>query len=109
MSTSAKRLVAGSQLTAAAVVYYTAPTSTKAVIKSASIVNTTAGAVAATVYIVPAAGSPAAANTLISARSIAVNETYTCPELVNHVLGPGETLQALGLNLTFAVSGAEIV
>lgn len=101
MSTSAKRLAGAAAMTGALVTYYTAPAGTKAVIKSGSIANTTAGAVSATVTL--------AGLTLISASPIAAGETYTCPELVNHVLNPGDTIQGLGLALTFAVSGAEIV
>ena len=109
MTTTAKRLVAGSVLTGTAATYYTAPTGTRAVIKSAAIVNTTAGALAATVYLVPSAGAAAAANTLISGLSIAAGATYSCPELINHVLGSGDFIQAFGNGLTLIVSGAEIV
>ena len=105
MTTTAKRLVPGSVMTAASVAYYTAPLSTRAVIKSASIVNTTAGTISATVSIAGAA----AANTLISARPVAAGETYTCPEMINHALGAGDTLQGLGNRLTLMVSRAEIV
>lgn len=109
MTTTAKRLVSGSQLTGSAATYYTAPTLTKTIIKSAQLTNTTAGAVACTVYLVPSAGTAGATNTVISARSIAAGETYNCPELVNAVLEAGGTIQALGLNVTLTASGAEIV
>ncbi|MGE5621436.1 MAG: hypothetical protein ACM3VY_00265 [Candidatus Bathyarchaeota archaeon] len=109
MSTTAKRLVPGSAMTGVAATYYTAPANTRAVIKSAAIVNTTAGAVPATIYIVPSGGTAAAANTVINNRSVAANETYTCPELINQVLGAGDFIQGLGNGLTLIVSGAEIV
>lgn len=109
MTTTAKRLVPGSQLTASVATYYTAPTKTRAVIRSAQLVNTTGGAVAVTVYAVPSGASAGAANTLISARAVAAGESYSCPELVNTVLEEGGTLQALGLNVTLVVSGVEIV
>ena len=109
MTTTAKRLVSGSQLTGSAATYYTAPTLTKAVIKSAQLTNTTAGAVACTVYLIPSGGTAGATNTFISARSIAVGETYNCPELVNAVLEAGGFIQSLGLNVTLTVSGIEIV
>lgn len=109
MTTTVKRLVSGSQLTGSAATYYTAGTLTKAVIKSAQLTNTTAGAVACTVYVVPSGGTAGATNTLISARSIAVGETYNCPELINQVLEAGGFIQALGLNVTLTVSGVEIV
>lgn len=107
--TTARSLVPGSLLTGSAAVYYTAGTGVRAIIKSASVINTTGGTVAVTVYKVPNAGSPGASNTIISARNVAAGETYNCPELVNHVVDSGGTLQAFGSGLTFAVSGAEVV
>jgi len=108
MTTTARRLVAGSALTAAAAVYYTAPSNTNTIIKAASICNTTAGAVLATVYLVPSGGVAGATNAIINNLSIAANVTYTCPELVNQVIPPGATLQAFGLALTLIASGIEI-
>lgn len=109
MSVTPKVLVAGLQLTGASAIYYTAPTGKIATIKSASATNTTAGVVALTLYRVPKAGAAAAANTIISARNVAVGETYNCPELINKVLEAGDTIQAFGLNLSLDVSGAETV
>lgn len=109
MSLTLKRLVSGSQLTGAAATYYTAPTNTKATIKSAVLTNTTGGAVACTVYLVPSAGTAGATNTLISAYNVAAGAAYTCPELINMVIEAGGTIQALGLNVTLVVSGAEVV
>src|SRR5688572_13397474 len=108
MTVTAKALVQGSVLTGAAVSYYATPASARAVIKSATVCNTTAGAISVTVHIVPSAGAPAAANTLISARSVAAGASDNCPELVNKVLEPSSTLQALGSGLTLVVGGVEI-
>jgi hypothetical protein len=109
MTTTAKRLVAGSVLTGTAATYYTAPSSTRAVIKSATLANATGAPVTAVVYIVPAAGTAGAANTFIAGQVVAAGATYTCPELINHVIHPCETLQASGNGMSFGVSGAEIV
>ena len=106
MSTVPTVLVAGVQLTGAALPYATGSAGNRTTIKSASVTNTTAGVVALTVYRVPSGGTAGASNTVISARSIAVGETYNCPELVNKVLHAGDTIQAMGLNLSFDVSGA---
>jgi hypothetical protein len=111
MATTVKRLVNGSQLTASAATYYTAGANTKAVIKAASLVNTTAGAVTATVYLISSGGTAGATNTLISAKSIAAGETYNCPELVNHVLEAAGFIQALAGSataITLVVSGVEV-
>ena len=106
MSTVPTVLVAGVALTGSVATYYTAPTGNRVTVKSASVTNTTAGVVALTLYRVPSGGSAGATNTVISARNIAAGETYNCPELVNKVLHAGDTIQALGLNLSLDVSGA---
>lgn len=109
MTVTARRLVPGSQLTGAAAAYYTAPTNTRAVIKAATLTNTTAGAVAVTVYLVPSGGSAGATNVLISALNLAAGAAYACPELINQVIEAGGSLQAFGLNVTLVASGVEIV
>lgn len=81
---------------------------TKRVIAAAALVNTTAAAVAASVYLVPKDGTAAAANCLISARAIAPGETYFCPELINQGLNAGGTVQALGAGLTFRFAARDI-
>lgn len=106
MSTTPTVLVAGVALTGSAATYYTAPAGNRVTIKSASVTNTTGGVVSLTLYRVPSGGTAGATNTVISARSVAVNETYNCPELVNKVLHAGDTIQALGLSLSLDVSGA---
>jgi hypothetical protein len=99
-------IVAGQVLTATADPYATAGTGEVLTVKSASVCNTTAGVVALTVYRVPSGGSATAGNTLISARNIAVGETYNCPELINKALEAGDKLYAKGLGLSFDVTAA---
>ena len=108
MSTTLKRLVPGSQLTGAAVAYYTTPAAMRAVIRSALLVNTTGGAVVCTVHLVPSGGTAGATNCVISGYTLGNGQSYTCPELVNQVLEAGGMIQALGLNATLIVSGAEV-
>lgn len=99
----------GGALTGAAATQGTAvPTLTKRIIRSAAICNTTAGAIAATVYLVPSGGTAGSTNTYISARSIAPGETYSCPELINEGLNSGGFVQALGNGLTFKYTATDI-
>lgn len=93
---------------AAAVVGAAVPTSTKRVIVSADLVNTTAAPIDATIYMVPTAGAAAAANCVIQARTIAPKETYLCPELINQGMGAGGTVQGLGNGLSFRYSARDI-
>ena len=56
-------------------------------------------------------GSAAASNLVIDARTIAPDETYTCPELVGQVLEAGQfisTLASAATSLTIRCSGREI-
>ena len=95
-------------MTGSAATYYTTPNGTRTVIKKLPFVNTTGGAVMVTVYLVPSAGTAAAANTLTSARSIAAGETWSCPDAENMVLEAGGFIQAFGNGVTIMGSGIEI-
>ena len=109
MAVSPKRLIAGSQLTNAAATYYTA-TGVKARIDALVLSNTTAGAVTATVYLVPSGGSAGASNCILSARSLAAGESYVVPGAIGQWLEAGGTIQALaGANasITIVASGVE--
>jgi hypothetical protein len=100
----------GGLLTAAAVTQGSVvPALTRRVIKAATITNTTGGPLAATVYLVPNGGAAGAANTFISARSIAAGESYPCPELINQGLNTGGFVQALGNGLTFKFTAVDFV
>ena len=108
MAQTAKRLISGSQLTGSAATYYTAPANTTTIIKKLVLVNTTAGAVACTIYLIPSGGSAGATNTLTISRSIGINESWSCPEAENMVLAAGGFIQSLGLNVTIMASGIEV-
>jgi hypothetical protein len=62
MALSIKRLVPGSILTGSAAPYYTCPASKYAILKSVTLANTTAGAVSASLHLVPSGDSASAAN-----------------------------------------------
>lgn len=94
-------------LAAAIATVYTCPAGTKTVIHQASFCNSTAGVVALTVKVNPrTAGTD---RTVVSARNVAVGETYLCDLLINQVLEPGGLLRAFGLNIEAVVSGAQVV
>lgn len=109
-----KRLVSGSVLSGSATTYYTVPTNAnatvppKAILRRLTLCNTTAGAVSCTVYLVPSGGAAAAANTIVSARSVAAGETWNAPEAEGHVMEAGGFIQALGNGVTLIVSGEEV-
>lgn len=88
---------------------YTVPTSASvAQVRSAKVHNPTAAVITFELHIVAPAGSVASTNQIIK-RSIAVNETYMCPELLNMTLIPATTVIAIGQNLNCELSVAEVV
>lgn len=110
MAVTPKAIVASQQLTNANATYYTA-TNVRTIIDKMTIVNTTGGAVTATIDLVDSGGSAGVTERIISARSISAGETYTCPEAVGHVLNNGDSIQGLAsanTSLTFRVSGREV-
>jgi predicted phage tail protein len=111
MARTAKRLIAGSQLTTSAATYYTAPALTTTVIRKLSLTNTSGGAVTATLYLITSGGTAGATNTIASAKSLAAGETWSCSDAEGQVLEAGGFVQALasaGTSITIIGSGIEI-
>ena len=111
MTVVAKTLYESAQIPTAETTLYTAPANTRTIIDKATITNTTAGAVTATVKLVPSGGSVGASNTVISAQSIAAGASYLCPELAGHILNTGDFVSALAgaaTSLTIRISGREV-
>lgn len=102
------RLVDGSQLTAVAATYYTAPANTITTIAACTLTNTTAGAVTATMHLVPSGGSATVSNMILSARTIAAGESYNVGSAIGQTLAAGGTIQALAgaaTSITLVASG----
>jgi len=108
MTVNYKEMVVGQTLTAAPVLYYTAPALTQASITAVSICNPTGAPVTVNLYKVPAAGS-AGATTRIASRILAAGATLSLPDAVNHKLAPGTQIYADGLACTLNVSGVEFI
>lgn len=78
------------------------------IIDKFTVTNVTGVPVSFTAYLTIPLGVPSAANTVLSSRQIASNETYTCPELVGHVLANGgriATLAGASTSLVIRCSG----
>ena len=89
MAYTPKTLVNGTNLTNSAATYYTAPASTKAIIKRATFCNNHNAAVTVTINLVPESGSAAYGNQITKARSLAASETWSCADVEGHVLEAG--------------------
>jgi hypothetical protein len=110
MAVIPKVLIPPKQAEAAQTAQYTA-TAVKAIIDKFTVTNTSAGNVTISVNLVTVSGSASASNLIIDARTIVPDETYTCPELVGHVLEAGgfiSTLAGSATSLTIRCSGREI-
>jgi hypothetical protein len=89
------KAIAAAQLTASAATYYLAGNGITATINNLSLTNTSANPVAVTLNRVPSGGTATAANTILSAFSLAAGQTYVPPQAIGLQLDPGMTLQAL--------------
>lgn len=86
--------VDGAQIANSATTYYTA-TNLQARIDACTLINTTAGAITVTIYIVPSGGTAAATNTALSSYSIAAGETFVVAGVIGQWIESGGTFQAV--------------
>ena len=105
-----KSLVPGSLLTTSAAIYYTVPSGALTTVSAMTLCNTSAGVVGVTVYLVPNAGSPGAASTILSARKMAAGESYNVSGAIGQTIAAGATIRALddtGAAVSLVASGYE--
>ena len=110
MTVTVKVLIPAKQAENAQTTQYTA-TNCKTIIDKFTVTNTSAGNVTFSVNLVTSGGSAAASNLILDTRSIAVDECYTCPELVGQALEPSgfiSTIAGAATSLTIRASGREI-
>lgn len=110
MSATRKRLVAGTQLplTTPATIGSAIPANARFFITAMALTNTSGGAVTATVHL----GTAAAANCVMSARSIAAGETVLVTGAIGQVMEAGEVIQAAAsaaTSISMVASGIEFV
>lgn len=95
----------------AATTLYTCPSNTKVRIVAATATNDTTTAKYFTVYRVPSGGSAGDDNLVINQKTLSSRESYTCPELVGHIIEAGDTIEALAeaaSQITIHLSGVAI-
>lgn len=89
---------------------YTAPTGTRTIIDKFTAYNEEVTATSLAVNLVASGGSASAAN-LVFTKTLAAGEMYTLPEVVGHVLNPGDFISAIAGAATavvIRVSGREV-
>lgn len=81
-----KRLGGPAQLTASTAVYYTVPLSTVTIVKQVIVTNTTSSAKTITVRLKPMNVAEASTHDIISAMTVAANETmaFNCSLVMNN-------------------------
>lgn len=110
MTVTAKPIIDPKQAEVAQTTQYTVPTSIRCIIDKFTGTNTTAAAQTITVNLVKNGNAAAASNVITSAQSIAAGGVYTFPELVGHVLNPGDFIStsSSAVAITIRASGREV-
>lgn len=110
MAVRVLNIIPRKQAEAAQTAQYTA-TNCKTIIDKFTVTNTSAANATISVNLIASGGSAGDSNLVLKTRSIAPNETYTCPELIGQVLESGgfiSTLAGTASALTISASGREI-
>lgn len=110
MAVTVKNIIPRKQAEAVQTAQYTA-VNCKTIIDKFTVTNTTSAPVLFSANLVANSGTPSDSNLVMKQRSIAPNETYTCPELVGQTLEAGgfiSTLASAATSLTISASGREI-
>lgn len=111
MTTTLAVLIEPKQAEATQTIQYTA-TDVDAVIDKMTVTNTGAATATISINVVTNLGAVSVVNLIVNARSLDVGESYTCPELVGHVLKAGDyisTIASAAATLTIRASGRETV
>ncbi len=110
MTVTVKVLVPPVNLVAAQTTQYTA-TNLSAIIDKCTVTNYSSSAATVSINL-PTSGTSAASNNLVlQNKTLQPGETYTCPEVVGHVLAPGgfiSTVASVALAIALRVSGREV-
>lgn len=83
----------------------------KTIIDKFTVTNTSVANVPFSVNLIAESGSAGDPNLVLKQRTLAPNETYTCPELVGQTLESGgfiSTVAGASTSLTVSASGREI-
>lgn len=107
MTVTAKCLLEAKYAENAQTSQYTAPAGARTIIDKFSAYSPAGGTL--TVNLVASGGAAAAANVKM-VKTLAANETYTCPEMVGQILNAGDfvsTLAGAATTVVIRISGRE--
>lgn len=110
MTVTVKNIIPRKQAENTQTTQYTA-LNCKTLIDKFTVTNTSSSNVTFSCNLVATGGSASNSNIIVKDRSIAPNESYTCPDLVGQVLEDGgfiSTIASAASSLTISASGREI-
>lgn len=110
MTVLAKCLIESAQAAAAQTTMYTAPAGTRTIIDKLTGTNTTGSSAQITVNLVPSGSTASAPNVITPIQTIVAGGSYTFPEVVGHILNPGDFISVLAgsVAITVRASGREV-
>lgn len=110
MTVTAKVLFNPLQAQNAQTTQYTAPAGTRTILDKFTGTNTTAAVANLSINLVPNGGAAGVGNLIVQTKTLQPGECYTFPEIVGHVLNPGDaisTLAGTAAAITIRASGRE--
>lgn len=111
MTVTAKPLFNAKQAENVETTQYTTPVGTRTIIDKFTGTNTTGAVASLTIKLIQSGGVAGAANVITSTKTVQPGESYTFPEIVGHVLNPGDfisTLCSAATAITIRASGREV-
>lgn len=112
MTVTPKKLFTPAQLTTSLATYYTAPASTRTVLKKVTLTNDGTAPETVTIHLVETGGTAGVTNLVLKNKAIGPGETYEAYEMEGHIMNAGDFIRALcssASKVNFHVSGVEIV
>jgi hypothetical protein len=110
MTVLVRAIIPAVQAVNAQTTQYTAPATTRTIIDKFTGTNTTGAPATLTINLVNSGGAAGVANQIVQ-KVFAAGECYTFPEVVGHVLNPGDfisTLDSVNNAITLRSSGREV-
>lgn len=86
---------------------YTVPASTVSQIRALTFHNTTASNVSIEAYLIPSTVATVGDAQRLVKKTLAQNESYLCPEVINHILTEGMKVVLVGSGVNAMLSVAE--
>ena len=110
MTVTVKTLIGPKYAEAATTIEYTA-SNVKALVDKFTVTNTGAADATLSVYFVSSDAAVGDSNLILNERGVAPGETYTCPEIVGHLVAKDYSIQVLASvasTLVIMASGREV-